>query len=313
MRLLGVLSHITLTVLVSWTMPIVTAAEQAAREPLAAATRMVGVDGVEIRVRTMGLGTRQPGQPAVVFEGGASAPLETWDTILADVARFAPVVAYDRAGTGESSWDGLPPTPEQVGTRLRRLLSQIAVEPPYILVGHSWGGALVRYFSGQRPGEIAGVLYIDPTDITLTRSDLVALFDSFGAGAAEYDAFDRIMKTSIAGLPAPLRSEAAVISELLATDIDHRGLPPQPDVPTSVIVAGRVGVPPQGLLPFDTRAYAKAMHESQVRRLETWVRTGGTFEVATNSGHSVHVDDPGRVVAAIRNLVARARSGHSAF
>ena len=49
------------------------------------------------------------------------------------------------------------------------------------------------------------------------------------------------------------------------------------------------------------------MHESQVRRLRTWVREGGTFEVATNSGHSIHVDDPARVVAAIRNLVARAR------
>ena len=120
----------------------------------------------------------------------------------------------------------------------------IAADPPYILVGHSWGGALVRYLSGQRPGEVKGVLYIDPTDITLTRSDLVALFESFGAGAVEYDAFDQIMKKSIASLPAPLLSEAAVISELLATDIERRGLAPQPDVPTSVIVAGRVGAPP---------------------------------------------------------------------
>jgi pimeloyl-ACP methyl ester carboxylesterase len=202
--------HMTLTALTLWAMPIVLSAVQA-QDPLSAAsTRMVGVDGVEIRVRTMGPGTRRPGQPAVVFEGGASAPLETWDTILADVARFAPVVAYDRAGTGQSTWDGLPPTPERVGTRLRRLLSQIQVAPPYILVGHSWGGALVRYVSGQRPGEIAGVLYIDPTDITLTRADLVALFESFGAGAAEYDAFDQVMKRSIAGLPPPLLSEATV-------------------------------------------------------------------------------------------------------
>jgi pimeloyl-ACP methyl ester carboxylesterase len=299
--------HMTLTALTLWAMPIVLSAVQA-QDPLSAAsTRMVGVDGVEIRVRTMGPGTRRPGQPAVVFEGGASAPLETWDTILADVARFAPVVAYDRAGTGQSTWDGLPPTPERVGTRLRRLLSQIQVAPPYILVGHSWGGALVRYVSGQRPGEIAGVLYIDPTDITLTRADLVALFESFGAGAAEYDAFDQVMKRSIAGLPPPLLSEATVIFDLLATDIERRGLTAQPDVPTSVILAGRVGVPPQGALPFDTRAYARAMHESQVRRLRSWVKAGGTFEVATNSGHNVHVDDPERVVAAIRNLVERAR------
>jgi len=307
MRPLTVMIHMSLTALVLWTMPL-SSAVQGPQEPLSGATtRMVGVDGVEIRVRTMGPGPRRPGQPAVVFEGGASAPLETWDPILADVARFAQVVTYDRAGTGQSHWDGLPPTPERVGARLRRLLSQIAVEPPYILVGHCWGGALVRYLSGQRPGEIAGVLYIDPTDITLTRRDMVALFESFGAGAADYDAFDQVMKKSISGLPAPLRSEAGVILDLVATDIERRGLLPPPDVPTSVIVAGRVGIPPQGALPFDTSAYARAMHESQIRRLRTWVREGGTFEVATNSGHSVHVDDPERVVAAIRNLVARAR------
>ena len=149
MRLLSVSIHIALTALLLWSMPIVPSA-QATPGPLApATTRMVGVDGLVIRVRTMGLGTRKPGQPAVVFEGGASAPLETWDTVLADVARFAPTVTYDRAGTGQSNWDGLPPTPERVGTRLRRLLSQIAADPPYILVGHSWGGALVRYLSGH--------------------------------------------------------------------------------------------------------------------------------------------------------------------
>ena len=307
MRRFTISTHMALTALLLGSMSIAPSAVQTSKPDGTAATRMVTVDGIEIRVRTAGFGTRGAGQPAVVFEGGASAPLETWDTILADVARFAPVVTYDRAGTGQSTWDGLPPTPERVGTRLRRLLSQLAVDPPYILVGHSWGGALVRYLSGLHPGEIAGLLYIDPTDITLTRGDMVALFESFGARAADYDAFDKVMKQSIAGLPAPLRSEAGVILDLVATDIERRGLLPPPDVPTSVIVAGRVGIPPQGALPFDTEAYARAMHESQVRRLRTWAREGGTFEVATASGHSVHVDDPERVVAAIQNLVERAR------
>ena len=308
MRPIGVSTYVALTAVIIWSQPLVPSAGQTPVQPIAPATTvMVDVDGVAIRVRTMGFGGRVTGEPAVVFESGASAPLETWDAVLADVARFAPVVAYDRAGTGQSSWDGLPPTPERVGTRLRRLLSQIAVDPPYIMVGHSWGGALVRYHSSLRPFEVEGVLYLDPTDITLTRRDMVALFNSFGAGEAEYDAFDLVMKKSIAGLPAALRSEAAVIFELLATDIERRGLPSQPDVPTSVIVAGRVGAPPQTLVPFDARAYAEAMHASQVRRLKAWVRNGGTFEVATASGHNVHVDDPARVVAAIRNLIARAR------
>jgi hypothetical protein len=150
-------------------------------------------------------------------------------------------------------------------------------------------------------------VYIDPTDITLTRADLVALVESIGAGATEYDAFNHVMKKSLSGLPAPLVAEATVISGLLDSDLERRGLPPQPRIPASVIIAGRVGIPPQGGLPFDTAAYAKAMHESQVRRLRAWVSEGGTFEVVTNSGHSVHVDDPAHVINAIRHLVEGTR------
>jgi hypothetical protein len=98
-----------------------------------------------------------------------------------------------------------------------------------------------------------------------------------------------------------------VITDLLDSDLESRGLRPPPLVPASVIVAGRVGVPPQGSLPFDTSAYAKALHESQVRRLRAWVVEGGAFEVATSSGHSVHVDDPDRVINAIRRLAGSAR------
>jgi pimeloyl-ACP methyl ester carboxylesterase len=233
--------------------------------------------------------------------------LETWNPILAEVARFAPVIAYDRAGTGESAWDGQPPTPVRVGIRLERLLQQLDAPPPYVLVGHSWGGALARYFVGRRPETVAGVLYLDPTDITLTSADLIAVFESFGAGPAEYDAFDRMMKQAMTSAPEPLRAESEVIMALLESDPESRAIPAAPDVPTSVIVAGRVAAPPQGLLPFDTKAYADAMQASQARRLRSWVKGGGTFEVATAAGHMIHANDPRLVIRAIRRLVEQRR------
>ena len=87
--------------------------------------------------------------PVVVFESGAGMPLETWDPILEKVAAFAPVVAYDRSGTGQSPWDGQPPTPQRANQRLKRLLELLGVPSPFVLVGHSWGGALARYFAGD--------------------------------------------------------------------------------------------------------------------------------------------------------------------
>jgi pimeloyl-ACP methyl ester carboxylesterase len=284
-------------------MPVCASAQQATM-PI---TRTIEVDGLSMRVRTAGLEQRTSRQAVVVFESGGSAPLETWDSILPAVSRLAPVVAYDRAGTGESAWDSLPPTPERVAARLERLLSQLEVPPPYILVGHSWGGALARYFAGSHPEEIAAVLYVDPTDITLTDADLIAVFESFGAGAAEYEAFQSMMEQAMSRASAPLRAESAVIMGLLKRDPQSQPLPEPPDVPTSVIVAGRVNIPPQNLVPFDATAYANAMHESQVRRLRTWVKNGGTFQVAANAGHIVHVDDPPLIIDAIRNLIDRTR------
>lgn len=268
-------------------------------------TRVAEVDGVLVRVRTGGITGRAAGQPAVILESGASAPLETWDPIIESVAGFAPVVAYDRSGTGQTPWDGMPPTPARVGARLDRLLEQIEIGPPYVLVGHSWGGALVRYYAGRHPGDVVGVLYIDPTDVTLTRADMIALFESIGAKQSDYDEFNRVMQRAVAAMPPALVAEAAVITGLLDSDIESRGLAPPPPVPTSVLIAGRVGAPPQAGMPFDTRAYAEAMHRRQVESLKSWVTEGGTFEVVSEAGHSIHFDSPSVVIAAIRRLVER--------
>jgi pimeloyl-ACP methyl ester carboxylesterase len=293
---------ISLIVVLFALMPIDASASQARDGSLATST--VIVDGLSMRVRTAGLTNRRPGQPVVVLESGGSAPLETWDPILPAVAAFAPLVAYDRAGTGQSAWDELPPTPDRVAGRLQRLLTALDVAPPYVVVGHSWGGALARHFAGRYPNQIAGVLYLDPTDITLTRADLVALFESIGAGAAEYEAFNKIMAKALSAAPAAMRAEAAVITGLIDSDLASRAFPDPPLVRASVIVAGRVAAPPAKLVPFDAQAYANAMHKSQTERLRGWATAGGTFEIATKSGHLIHVDDPERVIAAIRRLVS---------
>jgi len=118
---------------------------------------MVNVDGREIRVRTVGLGARTNHQPVVVFERGGAAPLETWDAVLSAVGTFAPLVAYDRVGTGQSPWDSLPQTPERIVGRLRPFGP--GTEPaPYValhLTGESWI-ASPSAPSGRPPGNKAG-------------------------------------------------------------------------------------------------------------------------------------------------------------
>jgi pimeloyl-ACP methyl ester carboxylesterase len=187
------------------------------------------------------------------------------------------------------------------------LLAKLGVDPPYLLVGHSWGGALARYHAAAYPDDIAGILYLDPTDVTLTERDQIAIFESFGAGEAAYTTFTRLMETAMASAPGPIRSESDVILGILRSDPETREPGAMPDVPVSVIVAGRVNAPPQGLVPFDAQRYADAMQQSQVRRLGNWVRGAGRFHVARNAGHFVHADDPRLVIDEVRWLLAANR------
>ena len=297
------MSRLLQTIRALLVVPVCLAHASSAVAQNASTARTVDVGGVALRVLTAGIESRKPGQPVVVFESGGSAPLETWDVLMPRVAAFAPIIAYDRSGTGSSPWDGKPPTPERVATRLRALLTAMRVEPPFLLVGHSWGGALVRYFAAAYPRDVAGMLSLDPTDITLTRGDMVALFTSIGGTEADYESFIALQKNALAAAPPAIRAEAAVVLGLLDTPPAQRTVLDRHDVPSSVIVAGRVGVPPQGTLPFDTKAYANAMHRSQVTRLRSWVRNGGMFDMAADSGHMVHRDAVDMVAAEIRRLL----------
>ena len=266
-------------------------------------TRIVELDGVKIRVRTAALDARKPGQPVIVFESGGSAPLETWDPIFTAIAAHAPAVAYDRSGTGQSEWDSLPPTPERIVARLQRLLTSLGATPPYVLVGHSWGGALIRYFAGANPNSVVGMVYIDPTDLSQEPAEEIALFESIGGSATDREAFFKMMEQAMSKAPPAMRAEGDVTLALFRQDVAGRKLPAVPDVPTTVILAGRVAVMPQAGIAFDTKRYAEISQQRRVERLRAWARRGGEFIVAANARHNVHADDPDLVITAIRRLL----------
>ena len=69
--------------------------------------------------------------------------------VFAELATLAPVVAYDRAGNGQSPADGQPATPAHIAARLHALLGAAGIPPPYVLVGHSWGGPLILHVRGK--------------------------------------------------------------------------------------------------------------------------------------------------------------------
>ncbi|MDP2318358.1 MAG: alpha/beta hydrolase [Acidobacteriota bacterium] len=286
------------------------AAQQAApaSQP-AVITSTTEVDGVALRVRSSLAKRAGASVPVVVFESGAGMPLETWDPVFEKVAAFAPVMAYDRSGTGQSPWDGQSPLPQRANQRLRKLLESLGVAPPFILVGHSWGGALARYFAGEYPQMVKGILYIDPTDVTMTEPLWQQMFASFGATANDLAAFFEVMDTSTRTAPAAVRAEALVMMDLLRTrTLEERHLKPVPKIPSSVLLASRVASLPKGLVPFDGDAYARALQSARVDGLRQWAQDSGRYLVVDGAGHFVHRDAPDVLVREIRSLVDSARA-----
>jgi pimeloyl-ACP methyl ester carboxylesterase len=247
----------------------------------------------------------------VVFEAGAMNAIEAWGGIPARVAAGAPVVAYDRAGLGQSAWDGVTPTPRHVAGRLRRLLREIGAPPPYVLVGYSWGGSLARYFAGYFPDEVAGVVYVDPGPI-LTRppADEIAPFDSVGAGRAGYEALWSSFAGLIARAPPAVRAEYEVFRGLMLKDVADRDLRPAPDVPVVVLVAARP-YPPFAQLPYDQAAQFRADLPHRVRALGEWALASsrGTLVVSNHTTHAVPREDPDLIVWAVQRVLSLARGG----
>jgi pimeloyl-ACP methyl ester carboxylesterase len=100
--------------------------------------------------------------PTVVFESGFVATSLNWLHLQDALAEQVHTVAYDRCGLGWSSACVSERTPKQVSSELRSLLQAAGIEPPWILVGHSFGGLVMQRFALDYPSETAGLILLDP-------------------------------------------------------------------------------------------------------------------------------------------------------
>lgn len=173
-----------------------------AAHSLAAQARpsLVDVGGHKLNVQVAG--TSKPGVPTVVFDSGLGSPLAAWNGIHLTIADSVRTIAYERAGIGASEpASGGRPFRGMVA-ELHGLLEKVGAAPPYVLVGHSLGGALINLFAATFPREVAGLVYIDPTDFMQTEPDMMAIWEKVG----EKNGLDSLRKLSAQMMTPPLNS-----------------------------------------------------------------------------------------------------------
>lgn len=265
-----------------------------ARGQVLGTNALIDVGGHRLRARTWG-----EGSPAVVLDSGMGESLETWKELPAQVAEMTTVVAYDRAGLGESELGPEPRDALSVARDLRALLKGLEVPPPYVLVGHSLGGLFVRAFADLYPGDVAALVFIDPTT--------EGMHESLKTEEGRADVM-RQLEGETEGVKAEARGTPASLEQIAK-------IGPPPDVPAVVITAmAPVSIPEE----YREEAAAAGMTDErlkalQQRKFQFHLRLAsqmprGEHLVTEESHHYIHYDQPDLVIGEIERLVEQSRA-----
>jgi len=169
--------------------------------------QLVDVGGRRLYIECTG-----SGGPVVVLQAGLGASSFSWERIAPAVTGSTTVCAYDRAGHGRSDEAAAPQDGIALATDLHTLLERAGVAGPYILVGHSSGGAYVRVFAARYPDEVAGMVLLDaqPADAFTALPGYPAFYTGLRIVATLSPSLARVgLLGPILGLPADESTAAA--------------------------------------------------------------------------------------------------------
>jgi pimeloyl-ACP methyl ester carboxylesterase len=110
-----------------------------------------------MHVRQMG-----SGNPAIVLEAGIAASSLNWSILQPQLAELAATYSYDRPGFGWSAPSKRQCTLREVSDDLHAVITALKITTPYVLVGHSFGGFVLRVYAQRFPEELAGIILVDP-------------------------------------------------------------------------------------------------------------------------------------------------------
>jgi len=291
---------------------------QAAAFAMAASNDFAGL--IDIGGRRLYLACKGSGSPTVILEAGAGNNGDTWSmvepqgagkiSVFDGVAEFTRVCAYDRPGTvsgvqtHQRSRSDPAPMPRSAGdvvADLRALLAAARVGPPYVLVGHSFGGLIARLFASSVPDDVVGLVLVDAAheDFWAKLKALMtpAQWERMVQTPPELADYRDVEKLDLDASAAEMRRAAAA--------------KPLRPLPLIVLSRGRPMEIPDDLLAHLPPDYVAAQ-EKVWRELQDALAAlapGAQHVIATKSGHDIQVTEPDLVITAVRQVVDAARQG----
>lgn len=100
------------------------------------------------------------GKPTIIMDAGYGDYSKAWDSVIEDISKLGSVLIYDRAGLGKSERSSNPRTSREMVKELKELLVKANIGPPYLLVGHSFGGVNMRIFATEYQNDVCGLVWL---------------------------------------------------------------------------------------------------------------------------------------------------------
>jgi pimeloyl-ACP methyl ester carboxylesterase len=236
------------------------------------------------------------GSPAVVLVSGFEAPQEYWNSVVPDLAVKTTVVTYGRAGIGKSEINDLPTHGLQSAKDLHVLLQKLGVPKPYILVGHSYGGSVVRLYASLYPDDM-GRLILEDTQ----HEDVLIELRKILKGK-DLEAFEQLVADMYSAPENP------------KTEGDYRSITREqlrksrllPRIPFVILTSpGRANA----MKPlFSDEAIEKIAEQDQVLNKElAELISGGRQIVVEGAGHNIHLDKPEALIIPVVEMINEVR------
>ncbi|MGD7023651.1 alpha/beta fold hydrolase [Rossellomorea vietnamensis] len=215
------------------------------------------------------------GRPTVVMDAGYGDFSKAWDSVIEDISILSNVLVYDRAGLGKSETSSNPRTSREMVKELKELLDMAKIPPPYVLVGHSFGGVNLRMFATEFQNEVCGLVLVDSTPEDYRERFLPTMSQDFQLAYNKQFVYEGNYSEFIESL-----------KQLKETRIKL-------NVPLVVISAGKKA--------HYSKESQALWNEMQREILD--ISTDGELVIAENSAHYIQNDEPEVVVSAIKKMI----------